>query len=759
MNQYLNQGLRPKINKPKAPQAPMPARAGASLLNSSPEFEQFNQDMVMKEYEKAERLLNTPSIVMPGLTTSVEKDRQLNTACASSLEGGLMKTFTFLRADDGGGTRGSAFGLSESEYLSEIDPWFRRVEATLQTVQSQIEDKTFNIHSFLPTVQRLITDLSAPARHDLVNQAAHYVMEGLTQGVKSFYEREGLSSPDNIIAFLTNVGVYTALNDLVEGGIDKTNDSHTKLLMAAMDLYHMGFAHYRINPSDYIRKIGNTLRSYTAMSVPQNALMDTLHIYSKDGEIEKNSTNSKKLQNHIDLLEGHIKHGTHENPATTPPTPATFTSEFITAKTELVTTEAEMKSFKRSIDNLIDKLNHTGLLTPSLNVDDFYEDKTVSLMCMDHPDYKSAKLYTYQEYKFDTPEEFMQIVDRYRDTVKSRLTHPPKLSADEMTMSICQEMFDSSFPGNPKAVSIAASSRMLNYELQAKMRKNVEVYGSDSHNIEIRNLDAKALTFNESLDYAIQEVVSKHPDVNSEALRTALSANNIDQFDNLLRDSHRFISANVLCEVIAVLQSIYSGDRKSQDEHGKDCVFGIASADYFKLQRQISIMTQGYSNFHAVRAISSMGNFNSMTKAERFSSLLQAQSIEVSRFEDTTAILARRASKSDTLRQIVESNTAYSSSLVSRMPAKEYQRLLHQRGLLPGRLGTYSVDAYRRKRVMHGITKVSNVGWKYAIKPLGKAIGFLPVYLPYKALNWITGQRLEKYGKGAYTGIKNYFKS
>ena len=740
----------------------------ASVHSIKPELEVATQALSARDYEKAANLLDRTLTLGLGINQP-NKIRQLNLSVYSSVNDGFHRALKLLHKNSVGNLK-TAYGFNENEYETEIAPIYQQIFEAFELFENNKEN--FNAQTYRTTFEVLLGNIGRAAsttNNDVLSDALKFLKDSFSNGVIAFYEKEGLSNPINIVNFFDDNGCLQYLDNLLPNGIDvdPTNPSHNTLLMVAFDLYLSDLARYNADRNQFNIDLNQALSRFGSEYFPENSdegmarksFDDYADKLDSDFEDEESlesdfensfyflSTATQELRD-LDNIGSHTKDDGNGNDV--------FHEDYKDILDKARKSASVFRKIESSLTLLVDKLNSDLGFNPPIDISNFIDGQ--SSVDFKQPD-GTNKSITYPNFKFRSKSALRDI---YRSLTLGMGAAPALTnfeSIESMAMSISrlsvERDFISAGINNPsqKAWDLAASSKIERFNMKSKFRAGVENFGQLSQKLHNIDLPLKTLSYEESLTFAIQDVLKHHPDIDAAVLREACQAHSIEQFDALITKSKRMLSRDVIARLVSTLQVIYSGDFKTLNEDGNECILAISKTGFPRLQRQVGIFMSGYANYKAALALSSIDN-TKKTRSQIAKYLLGASNHSLEEMNYTAAIISQGTSYSDTLRQMWQANRNYSDALInSGVSFKEYAKLQRKSGYQIGRFGNYSKLGYRTRRFTRGTTNVikgtAKGAYNYVLKPVTKAT----IGIPFKVIDWITGNRISNHSVSAWNYI------
>ncbi|MBI95713.1 hypothetical protein CL656_01025 [bacterium] len=739
----------------------------ADINSISKDLAQNEKVQSAAEYSKAISLLDKTLTLGLGINRP-NKVRQLNDATWSSVNDGFHRALKLLHKDSVGHMK-TAYGFNEVEYDTEILPNYHLIFSAFETFEDSKD--TFDAQAYKSTFESLINLLQSSYRmngNKVLFDALNFLRDSFSNGLISFYEKEGLSNPVNIANFFRDNGCLTFINDLLPDSVDvdPSNPEHNTLLLVAFDLYLLDASTYSTNPSDFNIALQDAFSRFGSIYVPvdspEGIVREKFDHFSS--VIDNSFHDDKNLEDSFDILDSATFElnnlemiGSHIEPGISGTTVDKLNDKYKTVLEEVSDAASGFNKLKLSITRLVDTMNSSLTLSPPIDINEFIDPIPKRV---DFKDVKNAtKHIEYPNFKFRNVSEFRDIIKNI--SIPSSAPAPSSRfeSLDAMTMSISMLCTETEFTyagiNNPsqKSLDLVTSSRIVNRNLKTKLRAATESYGDLSQKLQNVDMPLKTLTFEESLTFAIQDVLKHHPDIDANVLREACQAHDVQHFDRLITKSKRMLNPEAIARLVSTLQVIYSGDFKSLDENGKECILAISKTGFSRLQRQIDIYSKGFANYKSVLALSKIDS-SAMSASERIKFLLNKAQEATSHLDHTASIISQGTSFSDSLFQMAQSNRNYTDYLIrSGIPFSEYEKLQRKSGYRLGSFGNYSKVGYRTRRFTRGTTNIvkgtAKGAYNYILKPFARAtlgtIDFLSgnniSHYGGRALNYIIGKK------------------
>lgn len=716
------------------------------------------------EYDKALGLLDKTLTFGLGINRP-NKIRQLNLATWSSVNDGFHRALKLLHKDSVGHMK-TAYGFNENEYDTEILPNYHLIFSAFETFKDSKDN--FDAQAYKSNFESLINLLQSSYRmngNKVLLDALNFLRDSFSNGLISFYEKEGLSNPVNIANFFRDNGCLTFINDLLPDSVDvdPSNPEHNTLLLVAFDLYLLDAATYSTNPGDFNVALQDAFSRFGSIYVPVDSPEGIVREkFDQFSSVIDNSFDAEKtLEGSFDILDSASfelanleKIGSHIDKTTSP---HKFNPKYTKVLEEVSDAASGFNKLKLSITRLVDTMNSSLTLTPPIDINEFIDPTPKRVDFEDVGN--NPQHIEYPNFKFRNVSEFRDIVKNI--SIPSSAPAPSSRfeSLDAMTMSIsmlCTETeFTNAGINNPsqKSLDLVTSSRIVNRNLKTKLRAATESYGDLSQKLQNVDIPLKTLTFEESLTFAIQDVLKHHPDIDANVLREACQAHDVQHFDRLITKSKRMLNPEAIARLVSTLQVIYSGDFKSLDENGKECILAISKTGFSRLQRQIDIYTKGFANYKAVLALSEI-DASAMSTSERIKFLLNRAQEATSHLNHTASIISQGVSFSDTLFQMAQSNRNHNDYLIrSGIPYSEYVKIKQKSGHILGSNGILSNSNYNFKKFMRATSNVvkgtAKGAYNYVLKPVTKAT----IGIPFKVIDWFTGNRISNHSVSAWNYI------
>jgi len=741
------------------------ANAYTSIASIKPELESKNSVASAREYEKAANMLDRTLTMGLGINQP-NKIRHMNNSVYSSLNDGFHRALKLLNKNSVGHLK-TAYGFNEDEYETEIEPVYEQILTAFESFEEQQD--SFEAEVYRSTFETLLGDVGVAAARTnnlVLRDAANFLKESFSNGVIAFYEKEGLSNPVNLASFFDNNGCLAFIDNLLPNDVelDPTNPEHNTLLLVAFDLYLSDSSNYQADPHQFNVDLQEALNRHGNLFLPPNSDQSVVrntfdeYIPEIDSAFDENNT----LQNAYDTLEVSeaelndlLNIGSHTLDVNGV---KTYHDGYKTVLEKVQKAASAFRKIENSLTRLVSSLNASLALSPAIDIDVFVGPRSrVNFMDAD----SNPKFIEYPTLRFRNNAELREIV---RNLTFGAVATPALSnfdSVDSMAMSIARFTAERDFQmagiNNPstKALDLAASSKIIKLDLKSKFRAGIENFGELSQKLHNVDLPLKTLTFEESLTFAIQDVLKHHPDIDANILREACQAHSIEQFDRLITKSKRMLNPQAIARLVSTLQVIYSGDYKSLDENGNQCILAISRTGFPRLQRQVNIFINGYSNYKAAIALSEIDDSNK-TRSQKIQYLLGATRHATDEMNYTASIISQGTSYSDTLYQMYNANRAYSDALInSGVSYKDYEKLQNQSGYQIGRFGNYSKIGYRSRRFTRGTSKIigktARGTYDFVLKPITKTF----VGIPFKVIDWLTGNRISNHSVNAWRYITN----
>ncbi|MBT5346556.1 hypothetical protein HOL52_01655 [bacterium] len=736
------------------------SKSYANINSISKDLSQNERVQSAAEYAKALGLLDKTLTLGLGINRP-NKVRQLNDATWSSVNDGFHRALKLLHKDSVGHMK-TAYGFNEQEYDTEILANYHLIFSAFETFEDSKD--TFDAQAYKSTFESLINLLHSSYRRNgnkVLLDALNFLRDSFSNGLISFYEKEGLSNPVNIANFFRDNGCLTFINVLLPDSVDvdPSNPEHNTLLLVAFDLYLLDTAKYSSNPNEFNVALHDAFSRFGSIYVPvdspEGIVRDKFDQFSSS--IDNAFQDDKTLEGSFDILDSASfelanleKIGSHIDKTTSP---HTFNPKYTKVLEEVSDAASGFNKLKLSITRLVDTMNSSLTLTPPININEFIDPTPKRIDFKDVSN--NPQHIEYPNLKFRDVSEFRDIVKNI--SIPSSTPAPSSRfeSLDAMTMSISMLCTETEFANaginNPsqKSLDLVTSSRIVNRNLKTKIRAATESYGDLSQKLQNVDIPLKTLTFEESLTFAIQDVLKHHPDIDANVLREACQAHDVQHFDTLITKSKRMLNPEAIARLVSTLQVIYSGDFKSLDEKGKECILAISKTGFARLQRQIDIYSKGFANYKAVLALSEIDS-SAMSTSERIKFLLNKAQEATSHLDYTSSIISQGISSSDSLFQMAQSNRNYSDHLIrSGIPFREYEKLQKKSGYRLGSFGNYSKVGYRTRRFTRGTTNVvkgtAKGAYEYILKPFARAT--------LGTIDWLSGNNISHYGGRALNYI------